>query len=146
MWKDDDGKEKESHLDPRVYAQPHPQRSPYSLSSNPSSAHRKHEWINTIKNTPLSFSFPSTLPNGTLARPNNGILNVNRLDDGFSAVVCPSGGVFTCSNVYWCCAAGGVVGSDGTLSSTDDGGVLLSEREAVYTGGRSVISGVGDGS
>jgi len=38
------------------------------------------------------------------------------------------------------------VGSDGTLSSTEDGGVLLIEREAVYTGGRSVnnISGVGD--
>ena len=32
-----------------------------------------------------------------------------------------------------------------TLSSTEDDGVLLSEREAVYRGGRSVISGVGDG-
>jgi len=39
-----------------------------------------------------------------------------------------------------------VVGSDGIFSSTEDGGVLLSEREAVYTGGRSVISGVADGS
>ena len=47
--------------------------------------------------------------------------------------------------VCWSCAAGGVVGSDGTLSSTEGGGVLLSEREAVYAGDRSVISGVGDG-
>ena len=35
-----------------------------------------------------------------------------------------------------------MVGSDGTLSSTEDGGVLFSEREAVYTGGRSVGLGM----
>lgn len=97
--------------------------------------------IKTKLNILFSFSFSSILPNGTFGRPNNGILSVNLLDDGFSAVVCPSGGDFS---VCWYCAAGGVVGSDGTLSSTDEGGVLLFEREAVYTGGRSVISGVGD--
>ena len=43
------------------------------------------------------------------------------------------------------CAAGGAVRSDGTLSSTENGGVLLSEREEVYMGGRSIILGVGDG-
>jgi len=102
-----------------------------------------------IKNTPFSFScsFPSTLPNGTLARPNNGILNVNLLDDGFNAVVCSRGGLFR--GVCWTCAEGGVVGSDGTLSSTEHGdgsARLFDEREAVYTGGHSVnpISGVGD--
>jgi hypothetical protein len=44
---------------------------------------------NRTKNRPFSFSFPSTLPNGTFAHPNNRVLNVNLLDDGFSAVVCP---------------------------------------------------------
>ena len=102
-----------------------------------------------IKNRPFSFScsFPSTPPNGTLARPNNGILNVNLLDDGFNAVVCSRGGLFR--GVCWSCAEGGVVGSDGTLSSTEHGdgsARLFDEREAVYTGGRSVntTSTVGD--
>ena len=100
---------------------------------------------------PFSFSFPSTLPNGTFARLNKGILNVNLLlEDGFNpvVVVCPSGELSSGTNitVCWSCAAGGAVGSDATRSSTEDDGVLLSELEAVYTCGRSVISGVGDGS
>jgi hypothetical protein len=99
------------------------------------------------ENTPFFFSFPSTLPNGTLARPNNEILNTNLLDDGFSAVICPRGGLF--SGVRCSCAAGGAVGSDGTFSSTKQGDgsvLLLDEREAVYMGGRSVspISSMGD--
>jgi len=60
------------------------------------------------------------------------ILDVNLLlDDGFNPVVVvyPSGGLFIGTNatVCWSCAAGGVMGGDGTLSSTEDGGVLLSE-------------------
>jgi len=59
-------------------------------------------------------------------------INVNLLlDDGFNpvVVVCPSGGLFSSTNATVCrsCAAGGVMGGDGTLSSTEDGGVLLSE-------------------
>ena len=70
------------------------------------------------------------------------------LDEGFNPVVgvCPSVGRSrgTSITVCWICVAGGIVGSDGTLSSTKDGSVLLSERQAVYRGGCSVISGVGD--
>ena len=130
------------YLDPCVQSQAELQR-PYVMTTriqtfqkgtNQHGEHkyeRKHE---CIKDTlfSFSFSFPSTLPNGTLARPNNGILNVNLLDDGFNAVVCSKGGLF--SGVCWSCSAGGVVGSDGTLSSTEhgDGSVLLfDEREAV---------------
>ena len=115
-------------------------------SMNGSMQNQKQKW------TYLSPSpSPSQArPNGTFARPNSGILKVNLLlDDGFNlvVVVCPSGGFFRATNVTvcWGCRAGGVVGSDGTLPYTEDGGVLLSEREAVYTGGRSIISGVGDG-
>jgi len=64
------------------------------------------------------------------------MLNVNPLlNDEFNLllVVCPSGGLFRGTNatVCWSCAAGGVLGSEGTLSSTEDRGVLLSEREGV---------------
>jgi len=85
---------------------------------------------NRTKNAPFSFSFPSTIPNGNLASPNNGILGANLLEDGFSAIVWLKGGLF--SGVCWSCAAGTVVGSDSTLSSTEHGGgcmFLFDERE-----------------
>jgi len=62
--------------------------------------------------TPFSFSFPSILPNGTLPRPNNELLNANLLEEGFSVVIGRRGGLF--SGVCCTCAAGGAVGSDGT--------------------------------
>jgi hypothetical protein len=64
------------------------------------------------KNTPFSFSFPSTLHNGTLPRPNNELLNINLLKEGFSVVIGPRGGLF--SGVCCTCAAAGAVGSDST--------------------------------
>ena len=71
------------------------------------------------------------------------------LNEEFNHVVsvCPSVGRFrgTSITICWICVAGGIVGSDGTLSSTKDGSVLLSKQQAVYRGGCSVISGVRDG-
>jgi len=66
-----------------------------------------------------------TLPNGTFARPNNGILDVIPLNNGFSAVACPRGRLF--SGVCWSCTAEAIVGSNSTLSPTEhnDGSVLL---------------------
>ena len=64
------------------------------------------------KNTPFSFSSPSTQPNGTLPRPNNEILNANLLDEGFTIVIGRRGGFF--SGVCCTCAPGGAVGSDDT--------------------------------
>jgi len=53
------------------------------------------------------------------------------LDEGFNPVVgdCPSIGHFRGTRITVCCSsiAGGILGSDGTLSSTKDGSVLLSE-------------------
>ena len=75
---------------------------------------QKHEWINIQSKTKpdipfsFSFSFPSTLPNSTLARLNNGILNINLLlANGFNpvVVVCPSGGLFSGTNVPYVGAA-----------------------------------------
>jgi len=97
-----------------------------------------------IKNAPLSFSFPS-LRNGTFAHPNNGGKPVwPRIQHRGI----PQRRAF--SGIYWSHAAGGVVGGDSTLSSTEHGEssvLLFDEREGVDTSGRStinIISGVGD--
>jgi len=90
------------------------------------------------KNIPFSFSFPSTLPNGTLPHPNNEILNINLFEERFSIVNGPRGGRF--SSVYCSCAAGNAVGRDGTSSTENgDGSVLLfDEREGSYMEGHSI--------
>jgi hypothetical protein len=110
-----------------------------SLNENTDgSIHNQNENEQTT-NTPFSSSFPRIFPNGTLAFPNNEMFNVNLLNDGFNAATCARR-VFTRMMELRCWRC-----RDGALSSMEDGEVLLFERKAVYTNGRSinVTSGLG---